>query len=139
MSEVVLEYPVRTRLGAELTVRVYAAEAGDGTRRWHGWIEFVPRGENWALRTPPETTQPNRTCVVYWAAGLTPVYLEGAYRRGLARGPIRWHAATSQVRWSGTDPATTAHREPELQFTTDDQRFLRSLGIAAPNAHGRWA
>jgi hypothetical protein len=35
------------------------------------------------VRSGRETTQPNRTDTVYWATGLTPVYLEGALRRAL--------------------------------------------------------
>ena len=30
-----------------------------------------------------ETTQPNRTDTLYWATGLTPIYLEGALQRAL--------------------------------------------------------
>jgi hypothetical protein len=55
---------------------------------WHGWIEFIPVGSGVAgrarpIRTPRETTQPNRVDTEYWASGLTPVYLEGALERAL--------------------------------------------------------
>ena len=57
---------------------------------WQGWIEFDPlngpAGRD-TLRSPRETTQPNRTDTEYWATGLTPVYLEGALRRALS--PLR--------------------------------------------------
>jgi hypothetical protein len=49
---------------------------------WQGWIEFVATdGE--VLRSPRETTQPNREALVYWATGLTAIYLEGALDRAL--------------------------------------------------------
>lgn len=51
---------------------------------WEGWIEFVPVGGGPMLRSPRETTQPNRVDTEYWATGLTPVYLEGALARALA-------------------------------------------------------
>jgi hypothetical protein len=56
---------------------------------WEGWIEFMPIEGGMLLRTPRETTQPNRADAEYWATGLTPVYLEGALRR----------ARDSQSRW----------------------------------------
>jgi len=50
---------------------------------WQGWIEFVPLDGGAPVRSPRETTQPNRTDTEYWATGLTDVYLEGALRRTL--------------------------------------------------------
>lgn len=53
---------------------------------WEGWIEFMPlaAGEI-PLRTPQETTQPDRAAVAYWASGLTHAYLEGALDRARIR------------------------------------------------------
>jgi hypothetical protein len=62
--------------------RACGAEAPDG--KWQGWIEFTPVDGGAALRTGRETTQPNRQDTLYWATGLTPVYLEGALKRALA-------------------------------------------------------
>jgi hypothetical protein len=50
---------------------------------WEGWVEFVPRDGGKPVRSPRETTQPNRVDTEYWATGLTPVYLEGALKRAL--------------------------------------------------------
>ena len=50
---------------------------------WEGWIEFVPVAGGKPVRTARETTQPNRKDTLYWASGLTAVYLEGALRRAL--------------------------------------------------------
>jgi hypothetical protein len=54
---------------------------------WQGWIEFVPIAGGDPVRTPRETTQPNRTDTEYWASGLTPVYLDGALVRALNEPP----------------------------------------------------
>ena len=51
---------------------------------WQGWLEFIPVRGGAPVRSPRETTQPNRADTEYWATGLTPVYLEGALRRALA-------------------------------------------------------
>jgi hypothetical protein len=56
-----------------------AVESG----QWQGWVEFIDLDTGDAVRSPRETTQPNRTDTVYWATGLTPVYLEGALKRAL--------------------------------------------------------
>ena len=50
---------------------------------WQGWIEFLPVAEGPPLRTGRETTQPNRPDLLYWATGLTAVYLDGALERAL--------------------------------------------------------
>ncbi|HEV2131629.1 MAG TPA: hypothetical protein VGR27_11030 [Longimicrobiaceae bacterium] len=50
---------------------------------WEGWIEFVPSDGSAVLRTPQETQQSDRDDLLYWATGLTNVYLEGALERAL--------------------------------------------------------
>ena len=81
MRERIHEYSSRVRdgSGAELTARVFGRERGDGT--WTGWIEFENPQTGKTLGTGQETSQPNRTDLEYWAAGLEPVYLEGALHR----------------------------------------------------------
>jgi hypothetical protein len=54
-------------------------ERSDGT--WVGWLEFREVGGGSVLRTNRETTQPNWGALVYWASGLQPSYLEGAFGR----------------------------------------------------------
>jgi hypothetical protein len=49
---------------------------------WQGWIEFVPASGD-PIRSARETTQPNRQDTIYWATGLTPVFLQGSLRRTL--------------------------------------------------------
>ena len=51
---------------------------------WEGCLEFTPvNGGGEAIRSGRETTQPNRDAVMYWAQGLTRVYLMGALERAL--------------------------------------------------------
>jgi len=85
VAEVLLEYPdaVTSDSGKNYTARACGSPMNGGT--WQGWIEFVPIGEGEPVRSARETTQPNRQDTVYWATGLTPVYLQGALRRALGR------------------------------------------------------
>ena len=52
---------------------------------WAGWIEFVDLAEDERLRTGIETMQSNERAFRYWAAGVGPAYLEGAFRRAASR------------------------------------------------------
>lgn len=83
MAEVLVEFsdPVPSKDGRTFIARACGAEMDSA--RWQGWIEFVPVGEGSPVRSGRETTQPNRVDTVYWATGLTPVYLEGALDRAL--------------------------------------------------------
>jgi hypothetical protein len=63
---------------------VYRAEIWGDQRqdgRWEGWLRFIPPDGRGILSTSRETTQPNRRALVYWATGLEPTYLEGAFER----------------------------------------------------------
>jgi hypothetical protein len=83
MAEVLLEFdaPVAADTGKNYIARACGDEMHDGG--WQGWIEFVPIGDGEPVRSARETTQPNREDTVYWATGLTPVFLEGSLRRAL--------------------------------------------------------
>ena len=72
---------VRTAEGVEYEARVYGREERPGGT-WLGWIEFHPTDPGLpALRTGTETSQPNLEALDYWAGGLEPIYLEGAFER----------------------------------------------------------
>jgi hypothetical protein len=84
MAEVLIRFTHPIRDGAAVFhAQACGARMSDG--RWTAWIEFIPLDGRRPLRSPRETTQPNRTDAEYWATGLTPVYLEGALNR--ARSP----------------------------------------------------
>src|SRR5262249_9134959 len=48
---------------------------------WEGWLVFFPLDGGRPLATDRETTQPRREHVVYWAEGISPIFLEGALAR----------------------------------------------------------
>jgi len=83
MAEVLAEYPdiVVGEDGTRYAARACGAAVASGL--WQGWLEFVDVDRGDAVRSGRETTQPNRVDTVYWATGLTPVYLEGALQRAL--------------------------------------------------------
>jgi hypothetical protein len=85
MAEVLARFSHRIRDGAAaFHAQACGAPMSDG--RWTAWIEFIPIDGGRPLRSPRETTQPNRTDAEYWAGGLTPVYLEGALHRAQSPG-----------------------------------------------------
>ena len=83
MAELIQTYAetLRDSRGAEYVAYAYGEERADG--KWEGWIEFRPaaEGQGAARRTGRETTQPDRDALAYWASGLEPVYLDGAFAR----------------------------------------------------------
>jgi hypothetical protein len=83
MAEVLLRFPdfVAAESGHAYRAQAVGGPMPDGL--WEGWIEFESLDGGRPVRSPRETTQPNRKDTVYWASGLTPVYLEGALKRAL--------------------------------------------------------
>ena len=84
MAEVLVEFDAvfRGADGARYAPRACARAAEDG--RWEGWLEFSDLDAGEVIRSARETTQPSRADTMYWATGLTRVYLEGALARALA-------------------------------------------------------
>ena len=71
---------VQDTLGNVYEVLIYCEPRLDGT--WEGWLEFVPLSLGVSsLRTDRETTQPDLSALEYWATGLEPMYLAGAFQR----------------------------------------------------------
>jgi hypothetical protein len=84
MTEVLVDYE-NTIAGADGS-RWAARACGrrGASNMWEGWIEFVPLDlDRKPIRSTRETTQPSREDLLYWATGLTPVYLRGALTRAL--------------------------------------------------------
>jgi hypothetical protein len=93
-------FPLTMAAGPIYTAQACGAERADGL--WEGWLEFVPHDGSIVLRSQRETTQPSLADLQYWAAGLTPVYLEGALERTVAPRPV---AAPSDTRSVYEEPA----------------------------------
>ena len=70
---------VCTPMGHVFRTRVCGERQPDGL--WTGWLEFDDELGQTAWRTERETTQPNREALDYWASGLEPVYVQGAFAR----------------------------------------------------------
>jgi len=88
MAEVLTQFTdvLATTDGERFTAQACGAATADG--RWEAWIEFIPIDGGQPVRTPRETTQPNRADTAYWASGITAIYLEGALARAL-NPPVR--------------------------------------------------
>ena len=88
MADLVHEHSIRVKGedGITYIVRIYADDRPDGT--WSGWLEFHPADSSRpVLCTGQETSQPNRAAIDYWASGLEPIYLDGAFARAQGRLP----------------------------------------------------
>jgi hypothetical protein len=82
MFEHIQQYGLIDAGGIRYRPRAYGDPQPDGT--WDGWVVFFPLGGGTAIAPPgPETTQSTVAALAVWAAGLTPVYLEGALARAL--------------------------------------------------------
>jgi hypothetical protein len=82
MPQLIQQYvqPLSDKNGVTYTVCVYGEPGAEGS--WEGWIEFNPFDTAQpVLRTERETTQPDKAALTYWASGLEPLYLEGAFAR----------------------------------------------------------
>ena len=88
MSEILVQFDEKIpgSDGVEYFVRALTRQRPDNL--WEGCLEFTPaRDDGEVVRSGRETTQPNRDAVMYWAQGLTRVYLMGALERALAPTP----------------------------------------------------
>jgi hypothetical protein len=87
---------------------------------WEAWLEFVPvSGQGDVLVSSVESRQPEREHLIYWATGLTPVYLEGALAR--ARKPLTVHVRAVETPVS-TEPAPridAVPRSPMVEAVLD--------------------
>jgi hypothetical protein len=111
MPEVLAEYSdIIINEGKQYIARACGAQVPSG--QWQGWLEFIEIATGHALRSGRETTQPNRVDTVYWATGLTPVYLEGALRRALH--PLVRPAAPPPASPAFDGPAPDSVAEPPM-------------------------
>ena len=85
MSEILVKFdkPIPRADGAQYYAQAMTRKRDDNL--WEGWLLFSPAtGAGSAVTSGRETTQPNRDAAMYWAQGLTRVYLMGALERALA-------------------------------------------------------
>ncbi|HUO84631.1 MAG TPA: hypothetical protein VM534_05900 [Thermoanaerobaculia bacterium] len=82
LRELIRQYEKRYtgRDGVQYHAQIWGRERYDGA--WEGWIEFHPLVDTeLVLSTAVETMQITRSRLSRWAAGMEPLYLEGALRR----------------------------------------------------------
>jgi hypothetical protein len=122
MSEVVYVFDAPLIInGDAYEVQVCGRPAGT---IWEGWIEFRGDDGEW-LRSPRETTQPDRAALQYWATGLSVTYLEGALDRALSPQLVqRTVVATPHF----TGPAERVVTEPE---SSTPQAILDPFAVGA--------
>jgi hypothetical protein len=106
MADTLLVYqlPVAAPDGTLYEARACGSDMEGGG--WQGWLEFLPLAGGPPVRSPRETTQPNRVDTEYWATGLTPVYLEGALTRALTPPPLVLSALPQPSVFRGPAPST---------------------------------
>jgi hypothetical protein len=90
MAEVLVDFSTDVASG-DLTYHPRAIGRLGADGMWQGWLEFVPVGGGEPVISAVESTQPEREHLVYWATGLSPVYLEGALKRALNRPTVNLH------------------------------------------------
>jgi hypothetical protein len=113
---VTFDTPV-VRDGRSFRVQACGRERDNG--QWEAWLEFEDTATGEVLRSQRETTQPNLKDTVYWATGLTPVYLEGALDRILNPTVPRPIEVVPSPRFDGPAPhprvrTPVTNREPVL-------------------------
>ena len=125
MASVFAEFGVVAALdGREFIPRVCGAPMDHG---WQGWIEFVAADNGDVVRTPRETTQPNRTDLAYWATGLTPTYLEGALVRALKPPPLARESVSAVSAFE--EPAPSLGSSPRAALTTPTETVLDPFSV----------
>ncbi len=115
MAEVLVEFDAAFpgSDGANYAPRACARLGDDGL--WEGWLEFSELDTGAVIRSGRETTQPTRDDVMYWATGLTRVYLEGALERALR--PLRV-----------VEPLRT-HEEPTFDGPAPDLEVVDEIAV----------
>jgi hypothetical protein len=120
MAEILLALPDLLTAESGQSYAAHAVGAETSLGQWEAWIEFIPLDGGAPTTSPRETTQPNRAAAVYWATGLTAIYLEGALARALGRSNGRVAGAkrhtgaapSTAIRPSATAPRRAAVLDP---------------------------
>jgi hypothetical protein len=91
---------------------------------WEGWIEFESDDGD-VVRSPRETTQPDRAALEYWATGLSFTYFEGALSRALEPPVRERREVATHAFFDGPAPVTY------VQPVEADHAVLDPFSVAA--------
>ena len=112
-----------------VSARAYGDPQPDGS--WDDWLVFFPLGRGTAIAPPsPETTQHTLADLAVWAAGLTPVYLEGALDRALGTLPLS-SSSPSRTSQPSTSRTSRTIRERCVTPTPTADRHRRASEFPA--------
>lgn len=116
----------------------YRAEAWAAPldHRWQGGVCFICPEVGVVLTTGRETVQCDEDGVVYWAAGLRPVYLDGALRRAADRERGRCQPASVRARLAASSGRTVRASSRPAAAGRDGPGSWRRPG---PHARGAGA
>jgi hypothetical protein len=137
MAEVLVEYSDTIVGPGRVGYHAQACGSRTADGRWEGWIEFQPLTGGAPIRSPRETTQPHQAEAVYWARGLTAVYLEGALTRALNPTVIREVAAPEPyfdkpapevIHKTVARPSASAVLNPFAVYEKSEDLLQRQLG-----------
>ena len=130
MVQRIQQYELLEAGGRWYRPRAYGDPQPDG--RWNGWLIFFPLTGGEAIAPPhAETTQMTWTALTAWAAGLTPVYVQGALERALTVA-LQTPAPISQLAVAEYEALQDAER---LETEADVQRTAADLDeVAADTA-----
>jgi hypothetical protein len=119
--------PLTYRDGRQYRVQACGRERDTG--QWEAWLEFEDVATGEILRSQRETTQPNLKDAVYWATGLTPVYLEGALDRILNLPKVREPEPVSPPHFDGPAP----RRRAKASNLSDRESVLNPFSVYEKN------
>jgi hypothetical protein len=146
MTEVITDYEDEI-VGTDASVWSARVCGRPRKGKWEAWIEFVPLTAGHApVRTPTETTQPDRESAVHWATVLSPTYLEGALARARERptvvvtktAPPLFDTPAAVVRTATVDgPRPDAILDPHAVFAQGGEALLVDQLSALDTQHLR--
>jgi colicin import membrane protein len=114
MFQRIQQYDLIDAGGTWYRPRAYGDPQPDGT--WDGWVVFFPVASRTAISpSAPETTQSTLAALTAWAAGLTPVYLEGALDRALRIEPPSLVDRLTEAEYEALDDAERLEREADIE------------------------
>jgi hypothetical protein len=120
--------PVRSSDGRSWVAQAWADQLPRGG--WEGWFAFLPDDGGEPVWTDAETTQGRLAWLRHWAAGIEPVYLEGALARALGRSStLRRKLARSRERLTAR---AESYERLSRAFAEESRRLRRMVRELTP-------